>query len=174
MSKDIEKRAIEILNECFPNYKDIPASISGKYHIGETHEQHLQLVNNILKHMCDEFNIHDIKRDILLASGWLHDIGEYEIIVKGKVDGDQWTYYEKSDYSRLNNLMKSHGSIGAKILDNYDIPFKEDIKRLVACHMSHWYKNEPQPQQLDEYLICVADYVASRGTGIFEYKGYNK
>jgi len=33
---------------------------------------------------------------------------------------------------------------------------------LVACHMSHWYNNCPQPRQLDEYIICASDYFASR------------
>lgn len=167
----IEEEAKRILKYDFPYHKDIPASLSTKHHIGETHEEHLQLVNNVLQHMCDEFNIHGEDRDVLLAAGWLHDIGEYEIVLKGKVDNPQWTYYDKTDYSRLDNLMTSHGTIASRVLDNYEIPRLEDIKRLVACHMSHWYPNEPQPQQLDEYLLCTADYVASRGKSILEYKG---
>jgi len=163
----IEKRALEIL-ENYPIYKHQPASISGKYHIGETQEEHLKLVNNVLKHLCDEFNIQNEDRDMLLASGWLHDLGMYVITKKGKIDEFGWKYYEVTGYSKFQNLMDKHGSIGAKELEKYNIPRKKEIQKLIACHMSHWYPNEPQPNCLYDYLLCIADYVASRGHGILE------
>lgn len=163
----IENRALEILKK-FPIYHKLPASISGKYHIGETSEQHLKLTVNIMSHLCNEFGINKEDRDMLLATSWLHDIGLYVITKKGKTNLPGWVYYVNTGYSRLQACMYSHGGIGSDVLESYDIPRKKEIQRLISVHMSHWYKNQSQPNNLYEYLICMADYVASRGVGIFE------
>ena len=163
----IENRALEILQK-FPIYHKMPASISGKYHIGETSEQHLISTVNVMSHLCNEFNIKKEDRDMLLATSWLHDIGLYVITKKGKVNLLGWVYYDISGYSRLQACMQSHGSIGVDVLEEYDIPRKKEIQRLISVHMSHWYKNQSQPTNLYEYLICVADYTASRGKRMLE------
>jgi len=128
-----------------------------------------------MKHLCDEFNIHGTQKDILIASTYLHDIGIYAITVKGKVDIPSWKYYEETDYSRSPALMQLHPLISSSLLDRYKDKINkfilEKIKQLVSVHMSHWYPMCPQPNNLDEYLICTADYVASRGTGILKYGG---
>ena len=165
-----EKRALEIL-ELYSIHKTIPASISGKNHIGETALDHLKLVNNILNHLCDEFNIQGDKRDILLAAGWLHDLGIYIITRAWDCSNlPGWIYYEKTGYCRFDELMTKHGSVGADEILHYNIKDKEKISKLVACHMSHWYKDEPQPKELLEYLLCIADYIASKGDKIFNYE----
>lgn len=81
----IEERAKQILDE-FPIHRELPASISGKHHIGETLREHLEIAVNVMKHLCDEFNIHGSDRDMLLAATWLHDIGSCLICQKGKVE----------------------------------------------------------------------------------------
>lgn len=166
--QSIEDYALGIL-EMFPIHKEMPASISGEHHIGETHRQHLEYAVSVMKHLCDELNISVDDREMLVAATWLHDIGLYAITVKGEVTLQGWKYYE-SGYSRLSAGMESHGTIGASVLQDYDIPKKKEIQRLISVHMSHWYPRQPQPEQLYDYLICIADYVASRGAGIFEYK----
>lgn len=166
--------AQEILEE-YPIYKELPASISGKYHIGETQEEHLNIAFNVMQHLCDEFNVQNEERDLLLASTLLHDIGLYIITAKGKVSIPGWKYYDKTGFSRHHALMSLHPMISASILENYkdriDRETLDMMKRLVSVHMSHWYPDCPQPYNLFEHLICVADYIASRGTGILEYNG---
>lgn len=172
MGKIIEV-AREILKD-FPIYETLPASISGKYHIGETAKEHVECTVGVMKHLCDEFNIHGIERDMLIAATYLHDIGIYHITVKGKIDIPGWKHYEAIDYSRSIFLMQVHPLISASLLDKYKDMFDEDvfltIQRLVSVHMSHWYYLCPQPEKLGDYLICVADYVASRGSGILKYE----
>lgn len=169
----IEDRAQEILKD-FPIVEHMPASISGKHHIGETHREHLEFCANIERHLCDEFNISPEDRDMLLGATYLHDVGLYIITQKGKIEAPNWEYFEKTGYSRLSYTMKIHPIISASIINEYKIDRKEELKKLVSSHMSHWYKDCPQPNSLLEYLLCTTDYVASRGKGIFEYKGFNK
>jgi len=156
----ITKQALKIIED-YPIYEELPASISGKYHLGETLRQHSELAVKIIKALCLEFNISDEDTDMLIAATYLHDIGNCAISRKGKVEG--YDYYEKTGFSRLNIVHKAHPIISALVIDKYDIDRKEEIKRLVSVHMSHWYKGYcPQPNNLFEYLICTADFMASR------------
>jgi len=164
----ITERALEILNE-YAVSENMPASISGKHHIGETRTEHLQLAVNVMSHLCNEFNIHGEDRDMLIASTYLHDIGIYVISSNKKVHIPGWKEYE-TGWSRHGALMQLHPLIGSAVLEMYDIPRKKEIQRLVSIHMSHWYKMCPQPETLYEYLICTADYIASRGQNILKYE----
>ena len=163
----IETIALKILKD-YPIYESLPASISGKYHIGETQKQHVQNAVNVMKHLCDEFAINEADRDLLIGATYLHDIGLYIITQKGKSDVNGWKYFDKTDYSRHHALSALHPIIGASLLDNYNMPRKEDVKRLVAVHMSHWLPMCPQPDTFYEKLVCIADYVASRGSSIID------
>ena len=165
---EMTKIAKKILSE-FPIRKEMPASLSGKYHIGETQEQHINIAVNVMKELCREFDIRGKDRDMLIAATYLHDIGLYIITEKGESTIPDSHYYKDSGWSRSHTLMRLHPIIGAKLLDKYEIPRKKDIKRLVSVHMSHWYKDGcPLPETFYERLICIADYVASKGNGIFE------
>jgi hypothetical protein len=166
----IEERAKQILLD-FPIMEHLPASISGKHHIGETQRQHIELAVNVMEHLCQEFNIQGSNRDLLIGATYLHDIGLYVITEKGKVNLPGWEYYSATGYSRIKELMFIHPIISAAILDKYKIDRINEIKKLVSVHMSHWYPLCPQPKTLSDYLICTADYVASRGNGIFKYEG---
>jgi len=170
MSKIIDT-AKEILED-YPIYKKMPASISGKYHMGETQQKHLELAVNVMYHLCDEFNIHGIDKEILIASTYLHDIGLYIITADKKVDILDWEYFPETGYSRNRALMVLHPLIGASLMDKYknkiDKVILEKIKRLISVHMSHWYSLCPKPITIEEHLICTADYVASRGKKILE------
>jgi len=163
----IEKRALEILNS-LDGFLDIPASISGKYHYGENMEDHLIKVVKIIKDLCREFKVSEEDTDMLSAVGWLHDIGRYIITAKGDVSkkASNWTYFEKTGYSRQNDMMEKHPIIGSRMLLESDknIPRKKEIQRLIEIHMSHWYPEQPQPDltNLFEIIICTSDYLASR------------
>ena len=160
----LEETAIKILSG-FPIAYQMPASLSGKFHIGESHIRHLEMATNVMRHLCNEFNISKEDTDMLVAATWLHDLGLYAITVKGAMDG--YKYYD-TGFSRLCAGMQSHPTIGASVLSRFEIPRKEEIMRLISVHMSHWYPMQPQPKTLFENLICIADYTASRGEGIFK------
>jgi len=163
----LETRAKEILAK-LDGFLEIPASISGRYHYGETMEDHLTRVVEIIKDLCREFNISEEDTDMLSAVGWLHDIGRYLITVKGDVSkkASNWTYFKKTGYSRQDGMMEKHPLIGSRMLIETDkeIPRKKEIQRLIEIHMSHWYPEQPQPDttKLFEVIICTADYLASR------------
>jgi len=162
----IEKRALEILNS-LNDFTDMPASISGKYHYGETMKDHLTRVVEIIKDLCREFKVSEEATDMLVAAGWLHDIGRYPITVSYKAhDLEHWEYFEKTGYSRLKGYMEKHPLYGSWMLndDDKDIPRKKEIQRLIRIHMGHWYPEQLQPDtsNLFEVIICSADYLASR------------
>ena len=166
----LETIALAILDG-YPIHLTMPASISGKYHIGETQRQHLEMATNVMRHLCREFNISEEDTDMLIAATWLHDLGLYVITQKGRIKLDGWKYYEETRYSRLMAGMQSHGTIGASLLLRYtdkQLPRKEEIMNLISVHMSHWYPMQPQPKTMYERLICIADYMASKGDNIFK------
>ena len=163
----IEHQALEILKD-FSVIENQPASISGKYHINETAKEHIILCAKVMHHLCDEFNVNDNDRDMLQACAYLHDLGIYIITLKQKINHPTWEQYD-SGYSKSKPLMKLHPIISAEALKDYEIDRKEEIQRIISTHMSHWYQSCPQPENLYEYLLCVADFIASKGNKIFEY-----
>ncbi|MHA1437932.1 MAG: HD domain-containing protein [Promethearchaeota archaeon] len=166
-SGKIEWQAKQILLN-YPIIKELPASISGVYHVGETALEHIERTASIMRHLCDEFKqyLTAEDKDMLIACAYLHDMGSYVISKKGKPSKKQsmggWIYYEKTGFSRLEPLHRIHPIISASMINAYQIDRKEDIKKVIASHMSHWYPHAPQPKCLWEYLICIADYLASR------------
>lgn len=173
----LEDIAREILKK-YPIHKKLPCSLSGKYHIGETQKEHLRLAYNVGIELCREFNVIGNAKDKILCAILLHDIGLYVITKKGKINIAGWDYFEKTGYSRNYDLMKLHPVIGAVIADRelkkHGVGDTERgyIKKCIACHMSHWYKNTcPEPDgSIEDYIVCTSDYIASKGKGIFENK----
>ncbi len=157
----IIEQAQKIL-ENYPEIKEEPSSISGKYHNGETAYEHLQQVVRVMGHLCDEFAIQAEERDLLLASAWLHDLGLYVITVKGEVTIKGWKYYPQTGWSRCVDMMQIHPILSATTLDKYEIDRKQEIQSIVSSHMSHWYPNCPAPKSFKQQLLCIADYLATR------------
>jgi hypothetical protein len=158
----ITERAKEILLS-FPQFCQTPTSLSGKYHHGETHLIHAEETANAMRHLCIEFNIPEADRDLLIAACYLHDIGLTLITVKGKTN-PSFKYFEATDYSRNESKFDVHAMLSAEVILGLEIERKDELMRLVSVHMSHWHPKCPQPQNLYEYLICIADYVVTYGS----------
>lgn len=145
----------------FPQIRQ-PASLSGKYHHGDSLLEHLEKCANIMSHLCDGMGIKEENKDMLVACAWLHDIGKLIISREGESDAWGSKYYEATGWSRLEYLMRLHPLISARIIQNYNIPRKKEIQRIVSVHMGHWYKECPQPENLYEYLMVEADYLSTK------------
>ena len=166
----------------------MPTSISGKHHHGETQGEHINAVVALIKHLCNEFRITGSRRDVLITAGLLHDIGLVLITVKediekyGSFQRLGWKYFKDTGYSRQYEAHQLHPMFSAQLIKKYgqtswpwidedNLDRMEDIIRLVSCHMSHWYAPVcPQPKTLDERILCIADYLASKGTASFRYE----
>jgi len=135
MEGKIEKRAKEILKD-FPQIEEQPASLSAKNHFGETVRQHLKYTASIMRHLCDSLNIHEEDRDMLIACAYLHDLGIYVITVKGEIENKEWTYYPKTGWSRRNAWMSAHAKLSAEILEEYDIPRKKEIQKIISTYLA--------------------------------------
>lgn len=161
MEGKLEKTAKYILSH-YPILEEMPASISGKFHIGETAMQHYENTAIIMRHLCDEFKINKQDRDMLIASAYLHDVGLALITKKGEVKDPGWIYYPETGFSRLQMYSRVHPYLSACVIEEYYIGRKEELKRLVSVHMSQWYQMTPRPKGRYEDLLCIADYLASR------------
>lgn len=159
----IEEQALNILQQ-YPEFLEIPTSLSGKHHSGENHFQHAKETANAMKHLCKEFNINKEDTDMLVGASLLHDIGVILITKKGKIELPFYEYYEKTDYSRVKSMFSVHGILSALVIEKHELARKTEIQKLVSLHMSRWCKECPQPTNLYEYLICVADYIVTFGT----------
>ena len=166
MIETLEQHALKLLIS-YPQIQEIPASISGKYHSGETLFEHLQTTANIMKHLCDEFAIEGESRDILVAAAWLHDIGNCGITIKGNVEEPGWNYFPATGYSRHSVLYFVHPILSTLIISASQIPNATQINDIVITHMSHWSPRCPQPITFEQKLLCTADYIASKGEKIF-------
>jgi len=163
----LEEQAIEILAQ-YPIIDEMPASISGKYHMGESVLQHVDTTSNIVRHFCLEFGISKEDTDMLVAAALLHDIGNVQITSTHPKKG--YVYYKETGYSRDMPGYRKHGSLGAELLltkHKDEIGRVEEIAEIVASHMSHWHKNEPQPVSEYQKIIAMADYISSKGEDIF-------
>jgi len=169
----ITKRAKEILKD-FDDKLDQPASISLRYHHDETMRSHIEECAHIMNHLCDAYGIGGTDRDMLVACCYVHDIGKLNITHKGFIEGgikEGWLYYEASGWSRIEKKMKQHPVLGAELLDKNEIPRKEEITRIISCHMSHWYPKMPQPSTMYEYMMITADYTSTYKEEMLKYKG---
>jgi len=177
----IEQQAKQILKN-FPQIDVQPASISGKYHWGETCREHLEACASVMRHLCDAFNIKGSDRDMLVACAYLHDLGLFLITLPASIfrSGENsfyvpqgWKYFNTGDgWLRSRALMILHPLISAAMLDEYEIDRKEEIKEIISSHMGHWYKLTPQPTSFYQKLLVIADYLASREKEeLFTYKG---
>lgn len=183
----ITEQAKKILKQ-FPIIEELPASISGKYHLGETAREHVERCASIVRHLCDEFKINEEDADMLIACAYLHDLGTYLISAKGevytlnpKLKGNtldpiiigkikHYKYFERTGFSKLNYLNKLHPIISAEILEYFEIDRKKEIQEIIITHMSHWYPNCPQPETFYQQLLCIADYLSTR-KDLFGYQG---
>lgn len=157
----LTNRAKEIL-KLFPQISERPASLSGRHHQGDTVLEHLEKTAKIMQLLCESLNINDEDTDMLVACAYLHDLGSYLISCKGRTDLPFYTFYKETGWSRLDYAMKVHPVLSAAIINELDIDRKEEIKRIVATHMAHWYKDMPQPATLYEKLLIIADFLSTK------------
>lgn len=161
VNKEIREGTEAILNKHKEWVKTFPPSPSGKHHKHEpTMEDHLIDVVACAEEIAREFKIKGEEFDILIAACLLHDIGRIKTSCLGEKNGDGWKFYSNTGWSQLD-YGKRHPYDGAEVI--YEMPFhkSDEIAKLVKCHMSHWYAFCPQPTNLLEYCICMADYLAT-------------
>lgn len=161
-TESIEQQAYGVLNKCFLGWREVPASISGRFHGNESMETHIKHTVSVTKHLCDCYDIKDGDRDLMIAAAILHDMGKFVISTPSKILMKGWKYYPQTDYSRIEGLYKIHGPVGAAVLDDHKIDRQEELKGIISSHMHRFSPDAPQPVTLFQHIICLADYIATR------------
>lgn len=167
---ELKGQIINIVTENEEWFREYPVSISGKYHRHEpTMDIHIERCVYFANELCREFDIKADQRDIIIAATILHDIGHTEIAKKGDIPG--WKYYSVTNWS-CDGRNAKHPTIGADIIRQKNIKYANEIADLIAVHMSHWNKaDNPEPKDLPGYIVCMADYFASREEVIIKKGG---
>jgi hypothetical protein len=164
---EIKKMVKFFMTKYYDTMKEQPASISGKFHNGETLETHLIKTCYIADELAIEFDLSDEEYDILIASCILHDIGTCVATSKERDDKQFQKLYD-TGYNRSKEGYELHSQIGASMIGSYIIENKTfnakffKIQRMIEIHMSHWLNPGFRPEDLLETLICTSDYIASR------------
>lgn len=167
---DSTRKGVEdILTMFYDQIKEMPASLSGKYHKGETLESHLCEVAGFSFVMAEELDIKDRNLDILLGASLTHDVGRCLIAKKGKVDG--WKHYEETGWSRKTpEDERTHPLLSAYVIGLVSaFDGAPEMELLVATHMGKWFSCYcPTPEMLSSKLnimatvLSLADYMASK------------
>lgn len=172
-NKEVYTMTSYILGEYTDKMKSIPSSISREYHHGESQEKHIEEVLDILYELMREFNIQGDERDILISASILHDISNCIFISEEHNDKEFQKLYVGKLW-RSNEAYFYHPLLSSFIVGKYILETKNPdwrlfkIARIISTHMSHWLnKYCPEPDDLLGYILCVADYIASRKKVIF-------
>jgi response regulator RpfG family c-di-GMP phosphodiesterase len=164
---EIKKMVKFFVEENLAILQEQPASLSGKFHNGETLEKHLIHTCYIADELTIEFNLSDEEYDIVMAACMLHDIGSTVVASKEK-DPKQYQRLYDTGYYRSKEGYELHANIGAAMIGSYIVNNKTfsakmfRIKKLVEIHMSHWLNKDFYPNDLLETIICTADFIATR------------
>lgn len=181
-SSEIRTFTREILMHCTPDYFwEMPASTSGKYHNpdesadGTLARKHVKRVFNLAKcimaslgwfsHTGDRLkDERKYDHDVILSACLLHDIlrcgfAGRERKKGGKVGTDALHPYY------VREVAKWH-KIGETRVYNYE--FFDDIMKAVEGHYGYWSSVQASANlenaQSREFIVCMADYIASRKT----------
>lgn len=167
VNEDIREFA-EVLVNGLPNYIwEVGASSTGKYHpqysLGEGGLMRHQIaVVRFLNYFFDleQYNTKFTSRemDLMRVAGLCHD---------GRKSGEQ-ADYEKSRFTRFD-----HPAQMANVVRSYDGQYLkhheiECIAQCIESHMGQWNTDKkssavlPKPENMHQYLIHLADYLASR------------
>ena len=150
-TKEIRDFVDSFLNENVPEYfQTIPASSTGKYHpaysLGEGGlVRHTIATVKLLHHMTNldfiKERFQQVEIDKMIAAAILHD-----------------TF--KQGLNSYGHSVKNHEVVAAEQINEALSMEDAEISRLVSTHMGQW--GAKHPSQLDEFLVHLADYLASR------------
>ena len=150
-SKSIREKTIEFLTTKVPPYfTTVPASSSGKYHpkycLGDGGLlRYTVAATKILNHMLNldfaKTTFTALQRDKMRSAIILHD-----------------TF--KQGRSTEGHTVKNHEVIAADEFNAFLGQSSSDIGTLMIAHMGEW--GAEKPKNLAEYLVHLADYLASR------------
>ena len=90
--------------------------------------------------------------------------GRKIVITKpGEYNDPEWEYYPETYWSRKKGHGHEHPICSSLIMAQNPFKNSRRVQDLVESHMAHRYKKTcREPQNVLEYLMVIADYLASR------------
>ncbi len=72
-------------------------------------------------------------------------------------------YHKNTGWFQHQDLQQAHPLLSSLIVSVHPFKYSRDVQDLIEVHMSHWAKKIcRQPDNLLHYIMCSADYLASR------------
>ena len=167
--EEVKELTIALLKKYDKKLEELPASISGKHHLGEFVKEHIIRVVWFVKRVVEEFNLSQDEKDVLLSSALLHDIGNCVVVTKER-NAEEFQKLYKTGWNKSVEGSKYHPVIGMFLVGKeiiekklYTNPLVIKVALAISSHMSHWSHPEcPLPRNDLEKFLALCDYLASK------------
>lgn len=164
-SKELVRK---IIDDNLGSLKELPASISGHWHLGETLEEHIDRCCWFAVQIITNMGLSNEDADVLLFATLTHDISKPYNTRKERNPNDFQRLYQDM-WNRGQVSEYYHGTLSAWVIGKYalennvvDNPVVYRASNAVAAHMSHWVSEASQPRTDVEKYLCLCDYFGSR------------
>ena len=159
------RAGVEHMLNLYSLYLEMPASLSGKYHLGDTLISHSVRAMHFARLMCKEFAIEGLARDEVMAATMIHDIGKCKIVTK-KYSKGRYLYDSPTGKWWMSGGTKlwEHPFVGKDMVMleiRFPMESRVRIAGMVEKHMSHWCKEPIMPETLQERIVALSDFLAA-------------
>ena len=149
-----------ILEQYIDKAEAVEASVSGKYHHGESLLEHTVDVALIVAALAQAYQLGELDTSLLVSAALLHDLGKLECVslepVRGWVPVQDGKYYIKTpDYSQ-------HARVSVEIIMRNRFKYSRAVAKIVETHMGPWDRSAPRLRTFKQHLLYNADVIASR------------
>ena len=165
---EIKEMTSKIYEDNKEAFDKVPASLSKKYHSGETIQTHVEFALEWLFLIMNEFSLSAIEKDYLISATILHDVSSV-INASTEPNPEEFQKLYPTGYFRSQEAYVYHPTLSAFVIGKYIIDTKKNIPelikvaKLIESHMSHWLKGyNPEPIDLLEFILCTSDYLSTR------------
>lgn len=166
-NEGVRHSVIEVLKNVKDEFYHAPASSTGKYHpeyaLGDgglyRHTRAaVKIANDIVN--LEWLNLTRLQKDYIIAALILHDTCK---------SGRNWD----SKYTMHTHPIQAGNLVEDTLRDSTAPDDGEEIARLIRSHMGQWNEpgkwnkyddrtDLPKPEELDEFIVHLCDYLASR------------
>ena len=146
--------------------KDLPASISGRYHPPEERGPggmviHLARLCRIIEDLWVHLDLVSEEHDLLIATALLHDISNVDISKRteyGTVVRDHELYSQFHAELGFATAAKYFVAQGYQLED----PFMLQLQGIIGSHMGVWMKDAKKPTRKLEIIFSLLDFIDTR------------
>ena len=163
-NKDLQNALIDYFVNIVPNYFwVVPASSTGKYH-----PDYASGEEGLLRHTCAAVRIAADIVNLAQYTGILDEVDK-DCIIAALMLHDTFKHGKEVEKHYNNYSVHEHPLISAEMVNEHLLhKYNKQIANNIKSHMGQWNINKyskyilPIPSTIDEQLVHLCDYLASR------------